>query len=58
MTVSKDQPVANATETPDAAELSASQLDQVSGGDPVVVVVNKQTASQKTAAAADALIRS
>jgi hypothetical protein len=59
MSVSKDQ-AADAIQTPDAAELAASQLDAVRGGSPVVaqdVVVHKQTAAEKNAAAADALIR-
>jgi hypothetical protein len=61
MSVSKDQDTADTNAALDSAELTASQLDQVSGGDPVVVkpVTNNQaTTAQKAADKTDAYIRS
>jgi hypothetical protein len=61
MSVSEDQSAANADPAQDAAELTASQLDQVAGGDAVVmqpVTTNKATTAQKQADKADAYIRS
>ena len=59
MSLSKDQDSAN---TNDAPELSAEQLDQVAGGDPVVVTKtvssNQTTTAQKAADKTDAYIRS